>query len=35
VLRGPATAPLATYRVAVDGEVGRVELPVAPAVAPV
>lgn len=32
VLRGPARDPLKTYRVTVDGEVGRVEVPVAPAV---
>jgi nitrite reductase/ring-hydroxylating ferredoxin subunit len=25
VLRGPATAPLKTYRVIVEGEVGRVD----------
>jgi nitrite reductase/ring-hydroxylating ferredoxin subunit len=25
VLRGPATEPLMTYRVVVDGDVGRVE----------
>ena len=29
VLRGPAKDPLKTYRVTVDGEVGRVEVPVA------
>jgi len=28
VLRGPATTPLKTYVVSVDGEVGRVEVPV-------
>jgi len=27
VLRGPATEPLKTYRVTVDGEIGRVEIP--------
>jgi uncharacterized protein YbjT (DUF2867 family)/nitrite reductase/ring-hydroxylating ferredoxin subunit len=32
VLRGPARDPLKTYRVTVDGEVGHVEVPVAPAV---
>jgi uncharacterized protein YbjT (DUF2867 family)/nitrite reductase/ring-hydroxylating ferredoxin subunit len=32
VLRGPAQNPLKTYRVTVDGEVGRVEAPLAPAV---
>src|SRR5262249_28900458 len=32
VLRGPATDPLKTYRVIVDGEVGRVEVPLAPAI---
>jgi nitrite reductase/ring-hydroxylating ferredoxin subunit len=26
VLRGPAQVPLATYRVVIDGDVGRVEL---------
>ena len=31
VLRGPAKDPLKTYRVTVDGEVGRVEVPVAQA----
>src|SRR5262245_21152593 len=32
VLRGPARDPLQTYRVTIDGEVGRVELPLAHAV---
>jgi len=32
VLRGPARDPLKTYRVTVDGDVGRVEVPVVPAV---
>ena len=32
VLRGPAKDPLKTYRVTVDGEVGRVEVPLAHAV---
>jgi uncharacterized protein YbjT (DUF2867 family)/nitrite reductase/ring-hydroxylating ferredoxin subunit len=32
VLRGPARDPLKTYRVTVDGEVGHVDVPVAPAV---
>jgi nitrite reductase/ring-hydroxylating ferredoxin subunit len=32
VLRGPATDPLKTYRVTVDGEIGRVEVPLAQAV---
>ncbi len=32
VLRGPATEPLKTYRVTVDGEVGRVDVPLAHAV---
>jgi uncharacterized protein YbjT (DUF2867 family)/nitrite reductase/ring-hydroxylating ferredoxin subunit len=32
VLRGPATNPLKTYRVTVDGEIGCVEVPVAQAV---
>jgi uncharacterized protein YbjT (DUF2867 family)/nitrite reductase/ring-hydroxylating ferredoxin subunit len=32
VLRGPAKEPLKAYRVTVDGEVGRVEVPLAPAV---
>ncbi len=32
VLRGPAKEPLKTYAVTVDGEVGRVEFPVADAV---
>ena len=32
VLRGPAKDPLKTYRVTVDGDVGRVEVPLAPAV---
>jgi len=31
VLRGPATEPLKTYRVTIDDEVGRVDLPLAPA----
>jgi nitrite reductase/ring-hydroxylating ferredoxin subunit len=30
VLRGPATEPLKTYSVTVDGEIGRVEVPLAP-----
>jgi len=29
VLQGPATNPLKTYRVIVDGEVGRVDIPLA------
>lgn len=29
VLRGPAKDPLKTYRVTVDGEVGRVDVPLA------
>jgi uncharacterized protein YbjT (DUF2867 family)/nitrite reductase/ring-hydroxylating ferredoxin subunit len=32
VLHGPATEPLKTYRVTVDGEVGRVDVPLAHAV---
>jgi nitrite reductase/ring-hydroxylating ferredoxin subunit len=32
VLRGPARDPLKTYRVTVDGEIGRVEVPLAQAV---
>jgi uncharacterized protein YbjT (DUF2867 family)/nitrite reductase/ring-hydroxylating ferredoxin subunit len=32
VLRGPATEPLKTYRVAIDGEVGRVDVPLAHAI---
>jgi hypothetical protein len=32
VLRGPATDPLKTCRVTVDGEVGRVDVPLALAV---
>ncbi len=32
VLRGPAKDPLKTYRVTVDGEVGRVDVPLAHAV---
>jgi len=32
VLQGPAQDPLKTYRVTVDGEVGRVEAPHAQAV---
>ena len=32
VLRGPARDPLKTYRVTVEGDIGRVEVPVAPAV---
>jgi len=32
VLRGPASDPLKTYRVTVDGDVGRVEVPLAHAV---
>jgi len=31
VLRGPANDPLKTYRVTVDGDVGRVEVPLAQA----
>ena len=33
VLRGPARDPLKTYRVTVDGEIGRVEVPLAHAIA--
>jgi 3-phenylpropionate/trans-cinnamate dioxygenase ferredoxin component len=29
VLRGPATESLKTYRVTVDGDIGRVEIPLA------
>ena len=32
VLRGPAKDPLKTYRVTVEGEVGRVDVPLAPAI---
>jgi nitrite reductase/ring-hydroxylating ferredoxin subunit len=32
VLRGPAKDPLKTYRVTVDGEVGRIDVPLALAV---
>ena len=32
VLRGPATQPLETYSVTIDGNVGRVDVPLAPAV---
>lgn len=32
VLRGPARDPLKTYRVTVDGDIGRVELPLAQAI---
>jgi len=32
VLRGPAEEPLKTYRVTVDGEIGRVEIPIAHAI---
>src|SRR5262249_39793470 len=32
VLRGPAKDPLETYRVTVDGDIGRVEVPIAHAV---
>src|SRR5262249_36139877 len=32
VLRGPARDPLKTYRVTVDGEIGRVEVPLAHAI---
>jgi nitrite reductase/ring-hydroxylating ferredoxin subunit len=32
VLRGPAKDPLKTFTVTVDGEVGRVDVPLAPAV---
>ncbi len=32
VLRGPARDPLKTYRVTVDGQIGRVEVPLAPAI---
>ena len=32
VLRGPAQDPLETYRVTVDGDVGRVDVPLAHAV---
>jgi nitrite reductase/ring-hydroxylating ferredoxin subunit len=31
-VRGPAEAPLANYRVTVEGEVGRVDVPLAQAV---
>jgi hypothetical protein len=33
VLRGPAKDPLKTYSVAVDGDVGRVDVPLAHPVA--
>jgi len=32
VLQGPAKDPLKTYRVAIDGEVGRVDIPLTQAV---
>ena len=32
VLRGPATDPIKAYSVTVDGEIGRIELPLAQAV---
>jgi nitrite reductase/ring-hydroxylating ferredoxin subunit len=32
VLQGPAKDPLKTYRVTIDGEVGRVEVPLTQAV---
>src|SRR5262245_55235688 len=32
VLKGPAKESLKTYRVTVDGEVGRIDVPVTPAV---
>jgi 3-phenylpropionate/trans-cinnamate dioxygenase ferredoxin component len=32
VLRGPAKDPITTYRVTVEGEVGRVDAPLAPAI---
>jgi uncharacterized protein YbjT (DUF2867 family)/nitrite reductase/ring-hydroxylating ferredoxin subunit len=32
VLRGPAKDPLKTYRVTVEGDIGRVEVPLAPAI---
>lgn len=32
VLHGPATDPLKTYRVTVDGDIGRVEVPIAHAI---
>ena len=32
VLQGPARDPLKTYQVTVDGDVGRVDVPVAPVV---
>ena len=32
LLRGPARDPLKTYRVIIDGEVGRVEVPLAHAI---
>jgi len=32
VLRGPAKDPLKTYAVTIDGDVGRVDVPLAPAV---
>lgn len=32
VLRGPAKDPLKTYTVTVEGEIGRVDAPLAPAV---
>lgn len=31
-VKGPAEAPLATYRVTVEGEIGRVDLPLSQAV---
>jgi nitrite reductase/ring-hydroxylating ferredoxin subunit len=32
VLQGPAKDPLATYRVTVDGDIGRIDVPLAQAV---
>jgi Rieske Fe-S protein len=32
VLRGPAKQPLKTYNVTIDGEVGRIDVPLAQAV---
>jgi nitrite reductase/ring-hydroxylating ferredoxin subunit len=32
VLRGPARDSLKTYRVTVDGEIGRIEVPLAHAI---
>jgi nitrite reductase/ring-hydroxylating ferredoxin subunit len=32
VLRGPAKDPLKTYCVTVDGEIGRIEVPLADAI---